>query len=298
MVRLRHRLTVLAAVLLALAVGILVGSTALVPAAHSTVSSPATTSDQLLVLRQAAADDFARDVAPALVHGALSGVLVLVVMTPDVSTGLESGALRELAAAGATVAGQVRLRADLLDASSAQTVDDVVAAVVPAGLKLPVTSAVDRAGVELASVLLTAKKGFVATPEARQRVLGGFVGADLLAFEGPDPLPATAVLVLTGGVRDGRSAAVAALAGAFRQRGGVVVAGPASASLPDGAVAAVRSDSSLRGRLSTVDGADGPAGLIAVVLALAEQDEGGVGQYGSGAGAQSAAPRNSRNSRP
>jgi hypothetical protein len=72
---------------------------------------------------------------------------------------------------------------------------------------------------------------------------------------------------------------------------GVVVTGPASSAEPGGLVRSLRDDGDLSERVSSVDVADTVYGRVTVVLALDEQDAGGSGRYGQGAGSEAAAPR-------
>ena len=62
---------------------------------------------------------------------------------------------------------------------------------------------------------------------------------------------------------------------------GTVVAGPAAAAADGGVVQDVRADPAATSEVSTVDSIDRPAEAVAVVLALVEQVQGGVGDYGA-----------------
>jgi len=71
--------------------------------------------------------------------------------------------------------------------------------------------------------------------------------------------------------------------------GGVVVAGPIAAAGDNGYVTAVR-DSDASDSVSTVDVADRPSGQIVTVMALAQQADGAVGQYGAADSADAVMP--------
>ena len=281
MISFRYHLASLLAVLLALATGIAVGSAALGTAATPTpTAAPAAPSTRAL-------DDFARAATPKLVRGTLTDERVLLVLAPDAPAALADALQDQLELAGGTVAGRLRLDGTLLDTGESATVDDVVAAVLPEDLALPETTALDRAAAELGSVLLTTG-GKDADDDVRDSVLGGFSGADLLDVEKAPSRGATSLLVVTGPGRTARSTQLAALVGALE--GPRLVVGPVAAAATGGVLSAVRSDSAVSARVSTVDGADTAAGQVAVVLALAEQVDGDVGQYGRAAGAQRALP--------
>ena len=272
MVSFRYHVVSLTAVLLALAVGIVVGTTS-VPAAPA--------ARQVVV--DGSGEDFARRVAPRLLKDALVGQRVLLLLAPDAPAPRE--VVDGLRTAGATVTAQVRLQPALLDPSGSATVDDVVAGVLPDGLTLPQTSAIERAGAELAASLVTSDQGTDAGDSGAQRVLGGFSGADLLAFDGAAPTRrATLVLVLAG---PARGAALASLAASFQARVGTVVAAPLAAARGTGVIAVQRSGT---GGASDVDGLGTPQALVGAVLALAEQAAGGAGHYGTGPRASGVVP--------
>ncbi len=71
---------------------------------------------------------------------------------------------------------------------------------------------------------------------------------------------------------------------------GVVVAGAGRSTAEGGFVAAVRENGSPQEPVSTVDVADTPQGQVAMLLALAEQERGGVGNYGAGSGTDGVLP--------
>ncbi len=280
MVSFRYHLVSLTAALLALAVGIVVGAAALGPVAVPPSTARATAAGPGSDASTGAADAFVQAVGPRLVTGALKGQKVLVLLAPDARP---TKVLPQLELAGAEVTGQLRLRSALLDAGSAATVDDVVARVLPAGVRLPTTSAVDRAGVVLAAALLTSPRGTDASTSEQQQVVGGFTAAGLITGPAPEGR-ATLVLLVAG---PARGEALASLGAALANRVGVVIAGPLVATRGAGVIAVVRA---APGGMSDVDGAESPRGLVATVLALAEQAAGGSGHYGTGPGARDVVP--------
>lgn len=120
--------------------------------------------------------------------------------------------------------------------------------------------------------------------------LQALAGAGLIETAGDLTARASSVVVVAaaapaGDLTDETRAGVdrlTALTRALRLAGsGEVVAGPAGAARDGGVVSDVRSDPDAAAEVSTVDSADDPAGAVAVVLALLEQVQGGVGAYGS-----------------
>ncbi len=96
---------------------------------------------------------------------------------------------------------------------------------------------------------------------------------------------AVAVILAAAPPNDGSSpklGPLVSLVGALREASaGTVVAGPAEAARSGGLIQAVRADPGTDQHVSTVDSAERPAGAVAVVLAVLEQIQGGVGDYGA-----------------
>jgi hypothetical protein len=307
----RYHLVSIIAVFLALAVGIVVGTAALDgPIQASRVEELRRVSDEKrgleadtveLRAQLGAADAFAASVGPRLVRGALDDERVLLVTTPQTPDELAERVTPLLEQAGATMAGTLELLPALADPEQRALVEDLVAQVVPAGVELPGTGTVERATTELAAALTRTADGRGVEPEEAQAVVSAFTEADLVEFASRDETlqPATLAVVLSGPAPEqlpppeqAQQQAVVTLAGALDARGqGAVLAGPTGSAGERGTVRALRSDSRLVERVSTVDDADRGTGLVTLVLALAEQSGGSVGQYGTGEGASTAPPR-------
>lgn len=279
MVSFRYHLTSLAAVLLALAVGIVVGTTSL-SATPAPVKAPA-----VAVATDSSAEDLAHRVQSRLLRNALPDQRVLLLLAPDAPSGAARTVISALRSAGSTVTAQVQLLPTLLDASGTQTVDGVVSGTAPASLRLPSTDTLERAGALLAATFVTSDQGSDVTGAAQQKVLGGFTGGSLIALDGPSPSArATLVLILSG---PARGPALATLAAGFQARVGTVVAATPASAHGRGVVAVLRSRST---GASDVDDLGTSAGLLATVLALGEQAAGGAGHYGTGPKASGVVP--------
>lgn len=316
MIDFRYHLVSLLSIFLALAVGIVVGTTAL----NGPVLDGLRSSNTGLISDKRAlesdvrdlqgdvdtADGLARALSADLVGGQLVDQRVLLVLGPEAEQQTADQLVRALEDAGATVTGRLALQSALFDPDQGQLVDDLVAQVVPAGVELPEGPAVGRAAVELAAALLVRPGQDDVDPDEAQQVVSAFEEADLaeLSADGGTLVPATAALLLTGGspaeadvdqdVQEQREAEVAGLLLLSRSldagSGGAVVAGPSESTLEGGAVRALRADGELDAEISTVDNAHRAVGQVAVVRALAEQLQGGVGRYGGAAGAGSPVP--------
>ncbi len=271
MVSFRYHVTSLATALLALAVGIVVGTTSLSAEPVRTPVAPAVVAPD-----SSSAEDLAGRVGNHLIRGALPGEKVLLLLAPDAPADAIRTVVAALKSAGATVTAQVHLLPTLLDPSGARTVDGVVSGTVPTGLALP-SGTIAAAATLLASSLVSSDQGTDAAGLAAQKVLGGFTGGSLLAVDGALPSSrATLVLVLAG---PARGPALAAVAAGFQSRVGTVVAGTRASAAGKGVVAVLRGGSS---GVSDVDGLGTSAALLATVLALDEQASGRSGHYGVG----------------
>lgn len=315
MIDFRYHLVSLIAVFLALAIGMVVGTTALngyvldnLRARNAAIIADKRgleTDVRELRNQVAKREQFATVVGPAVVAGALAGQGVLVVTTPGASDDVVARLTTLITQAGGTPTGVLKLRTDLLDPAKSAVVDDLVASVVPAGLTLPAGTPAERAAVELAAATVTAPGAVAVGADAAGKILGGFTGADLVDIARPAGTksaaalqPATLAVMVTGGA-DGRpvqdvgkqrqQVALAVLAAMDTRSMGAVLAGPETAAEQGGLLAALRDDDSL-GRVSSVDTVDSAYGAVAAVLALREQAAGGSGRYGQGPGAQAAVP--------
>ena len=311
MIDFRYHLVSIIAIFLALALGIVLGTTALNgPLVDGLRSSISGLTDDKRALeaevgqlqgRVQQGDRFAEMTGPGLVTDRLAGARVVLVAAPDAPSAAVDGLRPVIEAAGGSVVGRLDLRPELLDPASGTKLDDLLARVVPAELALPDEPPVQRAVSALAAALMRTPTASALPPSEAQRLLQAYASADLIKLT-PGGMLATpqatlAVLVSgppptsTGDTETTARKALVALARALDERGeGAVVAGPLEAAAQGGAVQAVRTDADANGKVSTVDAADTAPGRYAVVLALAEQRDGGTGRYGAGPGVQGPLP--------
>ncbi|MER6948918.1 copper transporter [Nonomuraea sp. NPDC000554] len=310
MIDFRYHLVSIVAIFLALAVGIVMGTTLLQEPAIELAKK---TSDDLtkanyglrtdldtLRGREAANDAFITSLTPEVVGGALTGQRVLLVDTPGSSAANREAEQQILAQAGAAYAGRVTLSETFLDSQRSGVIENLTTQLKPGAMTFaPAASVYDKAAALLGAALLTTDPAQAGTPNnATAGVLDGFERANLLTVDG-DPTKRATVAVMFAPEKpfDGehaeiQSAALVSLAGGLDAAGkGVVVAGTAStAAVAGGLISAVRDDSEAAKRVSTVDTADMPAGRVVVVYALREQLSGRAGQYGVGTGASAPQP--------
>lgn len=314
MIDFRYHLVSLVAVFLALAVGIVLGAGPLRDSIGDTLSS------QVDLLREDRADlqqrvdelsgaverrnAFVAGVAPALLANQLTDRSAVLVALPGAQEDLVDDLRRALTAAGAEVTGSVALQAGWTDPDRADARGDVVAGLPAAGGEGVPDAAGTPAALAraLADTLTTGEPAQAGTPAPTGRaVLDALASADLVTVDGEPvrqaqlavvvaPAPAAAPGHGDASWADAEGAAGLAVTSALAEAsGGVVLTGPLAAAGDEGAIATLRADD-LAARASGVDTVDNPAGVVTTILALAEQAEGGVGQYGFGEGAEEVVP--------
>ena len=310
MIDFRYHLVSLIAVFLAVALGIIIGTTALNEPLQANIEGQVTELEQdkraledrtqQLQAQVDTSDAFADAVAPALVDGALAGSSVLLVLgNEDVLPEDVEQVSALITEAGGTVGGTISLRPEYSDPSTASSLQNYVTGpgMPPAGVELPETDdAGQLVGSLLAQVLMTPPGGPAPNGTAASSVLGGLVALDVLASEGDSVAPADYAVVLTSGAFTGedaaeRNATLAELVTALDAAGsGAVVAGDAASAGETGLIGVLRADPTLSAAVSTVDNLGTTAGRVSTVLALGGEAEGTSGRYGTGEDAQPVPP--------
>lgn len=291
MISLRYHAVSVAAIFLALAVGVVLGAGGVSDRLLSAASTEAddlggqvqalTAERDALASGQRAADEFAARIAPAAVRGLLDGRTVALV-----TAGAEPADRDALAAlvaqTGATVTGELALTPAVGDPARADQLRELTSQLLPTGAELPAASDTGSlVGGLLGGVLV----GDV-DARAADSVFSGLTAAGFLD-PGDRPAPADLVLVLTGGALAGvdaaDAAAVVARMAAQLDRGGAgaVLAGRAGSAEATGAVGVARADPAITAGLSTVDDVQTGPGRVSAVLALREQVDGRAGRYGT-----------------
>jgi Copper transport outer membrane protein, MctB len=320
----RYHLVSIVAVFLALAIGIVLGSTELQGPAYNILNS--TTGklqnelDQANSQRDAAqqqaslADQYARAVEPAVLNGLLAGQRLLIVTEPGASASVVTGISSAAAEAGATVTGQIALQNKFFD-TSATTLDSLnqvnqdMAAHAGIALQSGETYQQQAAQVIASQILAkstesrTSPRTTVQQPSSgsesnAQPVLAAYANLGFLTISGQPYTQATLAMIVTPQTApsDGSAdpldqllAPVAEeLAGASSA---TVVAGTSAGSGPGSPIAVLRANN-VSNQVSTVDDADLVAGQTVVIQALAVLLNGGkAGSYGfTSNGASAVAP--------
>lgn len=307
MISLRTHAISLAAVFLALAIGVALGSGLL---SNTVLSGLRDDKQELqhqidgldeqrnaLNEKLSAAGEFDAQMSPRILRDVLAGKSVVVFRTPDAADDDVDSVARMVGQAGGTVSGTVALTDEFINANSAEKLLSVVnSPIVPAGAQLS-TKSVDQgsqAGDLLGIALLINRDPKVPVVDDQQRdtVLTALRDTGFITYGDRVGAANAALIVTGGGLGDdagNRGATVARFAAGLAPHGsGTVIAGRDGTASGTAAVAIARSDAGLASSVSTVDDIDVASGRITSVLALSDLISGGrPGQYGVGQGATS-----------
>ncbi|MFZ4372659.1 MAG: copper transporter [Mycobacterium sp.] len=307
MITLRHHVISLAAVFVALAIGVVLGSGAFSGTLASGLRGDkgdlqnqiTTLTDDKTALseRLSAAGEFDSQMAPRMVRDALAGKAVVLFRTPDAQGDDVDAVSRLIGQAGGSVTGTIALTSEFVGANSAEKLRSVVnSSILPAGTQLN-TALVDQgsqAGDLLGIALLINRdpKIVPVDDEARDAVLSALRDTGFLTYT-QRLVPANAVVIVTGGAladdSGNQGATVARFAAALAPHGsGTVLAGGVGSAAGVAAVAVTRADAGMAGAVTTVDDIGSESGRVTTVLAVQALIGGGPpGKYGTGPGAAS-----------
>lgn len=328
MIDFRYHLVSIVAVFLALAIGIVLGSTELQGPTYNllnqTTAKLQNELDQASSQRDAAqqqanlGQNYAQAVEPLVLHDLLAGQRLLIITEPgapaSVVSAISNAATKD---AGATVTGQIALQSKFFDKSDTtldslnqinlamSQADNIVlntgtpyqqqAAQVIASeiLSRSAGSTVGQAGGQPSTGSSTGSQ----QDTNAQTMLGAYANEGFLTISGQPAEPATLAVVVTpqtapqDGSNDPLDQILVPVAEELAANSSAtVVAGVSAGSGPGSPVAVLRA-SSAGSKVSTVDDADFAAGQSVVIQALATQLNGGApGSYGFANGAGAIAP--------
>jgi hypothetical protein len=320
----RYHLVSIVAVFLALAIGIVLGTTELQGPAYNILNS--TTGKlqnelgQVGSQRDAAqqqadlGEAYAQAVEPVVLHDLLAGQQLLIVTEPGASASAVAGISAAAADAGATVTGQIALANRFFDTSATtldtlNTVNQDIAGHV--GIVLGTGEPYQQQAAQvIASQILTKSSGSQASQSAdvqptvggadsaAQSMLAAYAQLGFLTTSGQPYAQATLAVIVTpqnapsDGSADPLDQMLVYVAEELAAASsGTVVAGTSAGSGPGSPIAVVRSNN-VSSSVSTVDDADLVAGQTVVIQALAALLNGGkAGSYGFASnGASAVAP--------
>jgi len=295
----RYHLVSIVAVFLALAIGLVIGSTALrgyvlaglnAASQHEKkVNNSLYQHNSQLRARIAADDAFARAAEARLLNGLLTGDRVVLVLAPGTDGSTVNGISTALSEAGATVTGQVVLSAQFFDTGSVteQQLQSTVRNLEPLGVALPKSPpdpqiAGQQAAAQVIAPAIVNKDGFPTLTQAEsQQILTEFGNSGFLQIKGAGGAASLAgqatmaVVVVPGTVPPAATSwpfnlALVSLANDLQESGkGVVLAGNLKGSGQRSAISAVNSGAA-GVRMTTIDNADTAPGQVIVAQALRE----------------------------
>jgi hypothetical protein len=305
----RYHLVSLIAVFLAVALGIIIGTTALNEPILADIEGQVadleqdkrSLEDQTQQLQAQVDTSRAFDdaVAPALVAGALAeSSVLLVVANEEIAPETVDAVGAMVTEAGGTVAGQISLQPAYSDPSTEAALQGyVTGGGLPSGVQLPeADDAGQLVGALLGQVLMIGPDGVEPDTAAVSSVLAGLSALEVVSQDSDSVVPADYAIVLGTGAFTGddaadRSGTLVDLVSALDAAGsGAVVAGDAASAGEAGLVGVIRADPQLSAAVSTVDNVDTTAGRISAVLALGQESEGTSGKYGTGEDTQPVPP--------
>ncbi|MCV7074971.1 copper transporter [Mycobacterium szulgai] len=309
MISLRQHAISLAAVFLALAIGVVLGSGFFSDTLLSTLRNEkrdlagqiSSLNDQRNALNEklSAANNFDAQVLGRIVHDAMAGKSVVLFRTPDAKDDDVAEVSKIVVKAGGSVTGTVSLTHEFVEANSAEKLRSVVnSSILPAGTQLS-TKLVDQgsqAGDLLGIALMINPKPDAPAVDDGQRdtVLAALRETGFITYQPADHIgAANAAIIVTGAAlpadAGNQGVSVARFAAALAPHGsGTVLAGRDGSATGSAAVAVARADAGMAAAVSTVDDVDTEPGRITAILALHDLVNGGhTGQYGTGHGATS-----------
>jgi hypothetical protein len=311
MIDFRYHLVSIVAVFLALAIGIVVGSTALKPAVLTGLQKTATAEKgriDALFAKNAqlsnqlrAAESYAQSGEQLALGGLLDGQRVVLVTAPGFPAGVVSGVSATLALAGATLTGQVQLQSQFFTAGTQSDLDTLNRQLTPPGVTLRNGTQQAQAAELIGSAILT--KNGPTQPSAGvadatgKSILSGYAANGFLSVSGNPAARATLAVVIIPAappppsVSSTASQTLVTVAQQLNLAGeATVVAGQLSGSGAGSAIDVMRSGGQAD-HFSSVDNADTVIGQIVTAQALYEQMTAGKsGSYGALTSASAAGP--------
>ncbi|HLK76197.1 MAG TPA: copper transporter [Streptosporangiaceae bacterium] len=324
MIDFRYHLVSIVAVFLALAIGIVLGSTELQGPTYNLLNQ--TTAKLQNELNQANSQrdtaqqqanlgqNYAQAVEPVMLHDLLAGQRLLIITEPgapaSVVTAISNAATGY---AGATVTGQIALQSKFFDNSDttldglnqidlamSQADNIVLNTGTPyqqQAAQVIASEILTRASASTAGQPLTGTSASSQQDTNAQTMLAAYANEGFLTISGQPSTPATLAVIVTpqtapqDGTVDPLDQLLVPVAEEFAAKSSATVVAGASAGSGPGSPIAVLRASSAASKVSTVDDADFVAGQTVVIQALATQLNGGnPGSYGFGNGASAVGP--------
>jgi hypothetical protein len=295
----RYHLVSIIGIFLAVALGVVIGTSALNGAVVGDLrrqvsdlkaaNSSAAETNKTLQSQAGDADALAKTFGAKIAGAALAKTPVVIVGAPGTGSDLRDALATQVAAAGGTVAAKIQLAAKFTDPNHATDLRTLATTGAhPVGLQLPTT---DDAGTLAGSLL-----GFVlfgkGQPTDLTQVLSGLATLNMATTDGPVASGKVILLVSPGGkpAGDPAGALLSAMATQFAASGPTVVVGDNASAMQGGLVSLIRADNTAKRAVSTVDDGNTALGQLTTVLVAAEVIAGRPGHFGTAAGVDGLLP--------
>lgn len=306
MIDFRYHLVSIVAVFLALAIGIVLGSTELQGPVYNLLSHTTSSLQSQLadvssarnqLSQELGADDaFIQANETELLAGKLTGQRIAIITEPGASAGVVSDITAAAKLAGATVTYQINLTNKFFDSTNttAATLISMNSSLAQSAQIQLDSSASPQAGAAtvLASEILTKASGTTTTSTGAQSALSSYAGAGFLTSGSGPAAQATLAIIVTPQTipPDGSADALAQDLAPFTQalakvnNTPTVVIGSAAGSVAGSPIAVFRG-TGVANQVSTVDDADSVRGQVVAIQALHIELLGGAaGSYGIDSG--------------
>lgn len=306
MIDFKYHIVSLISVFLAIALGIVIGTTALngpiVTSLKTTVTGLKDDKRSLearvggLETQVNSNSEFDASLAKSIIGDKLKGQTFITITVGDVTGDERDAVIKMVQSAGGKLTGAIALTKAYSDPKQSSALLAFATTDPPAGVVFPTDTS--DGGVVVSSLLATMltdpSSGDPQPGAAITTVLGGLGSLGVLSVDGNDPSPATNFVIITGGVQPDQAAErntiLLSLGKYLSKDASVVIAGDVESATEKGLVYAARQDAAAEATLSTVDNSNVGMGQISVVLALLAQAKGTSGQYGVGDGADPTPP--------
>ncbi len=323
MIDFRYHLVSIVAVFLALAIGIVLGSTELQGPAYNfldrTTAKLQNQLDQATAQRDAAQQQntqdalYAQAVEPAVLRNLLTGQRLLIVTEPGAQSSVVSGISTAANDAGASVTGQINLAPKFFDTSGTtqDSLNQTTLAVAQGdGLTLDTSATYQQQAAQLIATEILAKSaGSSSSASSGSQSAGGqatnagtmlqaYAQSQFLSVTGQPGNPATLAIVVTpqtapsDGSADQLDQVLVPLVQELAAKSGATAVVGSSAGSGSGSPIALLRSNNVSSQVSTVDDADLVSGQTVAIQALAAQlATGKAGSYGFASnGATAVAP--------
>lgn len=310
MIDFRYHVVSIIAVFLALALGLVLGSTVVDNVILQGTKKTANNLQQknndlrqeLLALQgqERSSESFVKTMAPKILANELAAKSVVIVEAPGADKDQTELVTSGIKQAGGSVTGTVKLDESYFEKKQVgvlggltDTLGESTKLEIPADAAPP-----ERAGYLLANALVTQDKTKLVKSDSNSTgILEAFEEAKFLSTSG-EPEKRASLAVVVGPAQKYKADEAAAgnnsvvqLAKYLDKTGdGTVLSAPTDSATAEGVVSALRGDDDVKKAVSSVDNLDAPPGYVVTVLALALDGNGKPGQWGSGTGADNAAP--------